>query len=98
MQNTQESQIENRLTRLVRERGGLCYKFVSPGNRGVPDRIVITPVGRIIFVELKKKDGRLSKLQRWQISEMRRRGCDVRMIRGLDDVYAFVEEVMPNEV
>ena len=38
-----ESVIEARLVRLVRSRGGLCFKFVSPGNPGVPDRIVITP-------------------------------------------------------
>lgn len=38
-----ESQIERRLAVMVRERGGLCYKFVSPSNPGVPDRIIITP-------------------------------------------------------
>lgn len=90
-----ESQIEKRLVQLVCQRGGLCYKFVSPGNRGVPDRIVITPDGRVFFVELKTTTGLLEKIQRWQIDEMRKRGCDVRTIRGLDEVKAFVEEVMP---
>jgi len=90
-----ESQIENRLARMVRERGGLCYKFVSPGNRGVPDRIVITPAGRVIFVELKTSAGRLARIQKWQITEMKKRGCDVRTIRGLDEVKDFVNEVMP---
>ena len=40
-----EAQIEAKMVRMVRERGGLCYKFVSPNNPGVPDRIVITPDG-----------------------------------------------------
>ena len=33
-----ESSIESYLVRKVKEHGGLCYKFVSPGNPGVPDR------------------------------------------------------------
>jgi len=93
-----ESAIEARLVRMVRDRGGLCYKFVSPGNPGVPDRIVITPGGRTIYVELKTEVGRLSNLQKWQRSELEKRGADIRVLKGLDQVKQFVEEVMPNEV
>ena len=53
-----ESTIEARLVRGVEGRGGLCYKFVSPGNKGVPDRIVITPDGRTEYVELKSPTSR----------------------------------------
>lgn len=88
-----ESQIESRLVRLVREQGGLCYKFISPSNPGVPDRIVITPDGRVYFVELKTEIGRLAKIQKWQVSEMRKRKANVRVLRGLNEVKAFVREV-----
>ena len=90
-----ESTIEGRLVWMVRARGGLCYKFTSPGNPGVPDRIVITPDGRTIYVELKTEIGRLAQIQKWQHEEMRKRGADVRTLKGLDQVKAFVEEVMP---
>ena len=90
-----ESSIEAKLVRMVRERGGLCFKFVSPGNPGVPDRIVITPGGRTVYVELKTEIGRLAAIQRWQQDEMRKRGADVRTLKGLDQVRAFVEEVFP---
>jgi len=90
-----ESAIEAKLVRMVRDRGGLCYKFVSPGNPGVPDRIVITPDGKTIYAELKTEVGRLAAIQKWQISEMQKRGMDVRVLKGLPDVKAFVEEVMP---
>ncbi|WP_418427931.1 VRR-NUC domain-containing protein [Anaerotruncus massiliensis (ex Liu et al. 2021)] len=93
-----ESAIEARLVKMVRERGGLCYKFVSPSNPGVPDRIVITPDGRSIYVELKTEIGRLATIQRWQLDEMRKRGADVRVLKGLEEVKAFVREVMPDEV
>ena len=93
-----EKQIEARMVRAVKERAGLCYKFVSPGNTGVPDRIVITPDGRTIFVELKTERGVLSKLQQYQITRMQKRNADVRVLYGWPQVKAFVEEVMPNEI
>ena len=88
-----ESQIEARLVKMVRERGGLCYKFVSPANPGVPDRLVITPDGRVVFVELKTEVGRLAKIQHWQIEEMKARGADVRIVKGIDQAKTFVQEV-----
>lgn len=88
-----ESSIESKLVRMVRERGGLCFKFVSPGNPGVPDRIVITPTGRTVYVELKTETGRLAAIQKWQHEELRKRGADVRTLKGLEQVKAFVEEV-----
>ncbi len=90
-----ESSIESKLVRMVRERGGLCFKFVSPGNPGVPDRIVITPAGRTVYVELKTEAGRLAAIQKWQHEELRKRGADVRTLKGLEQVKAFVEEVFP---
>ncbi len=88
-----EATIEARLVREVRKLGGLCYKFTSPGNPGVPDRIVILPGGRTIYVELKTEIGRLSKLQKWQRGELQKRGADVRVLKGMEQVTAFLEEV-----
>ena len=89
-----ESYIESYLVRKVKEHGGLCYKFVSPGNPGVPDRLIITPTGKIIFVELKTEVGRLAKVQKWQRSEMEKRGADCRVF-GMDAVKDFLREVFP---
>lgn len=88
-----ESQIERTLVRLVRDAGGITFKFNSVGNDGVPDRIVIMPGGRIYFVELKTVTGRPSKLQIAQGSKLRRLGCDFRILFGEMDVRKFVEEV-----
>ena len=49
-----EKDLENKLKIEVEKRNGLCLKFTSPGHTGVPDRIVITPKGQLLFVELKK--------------------------------------------
>ena len=80
-----ESYIEGRLVEGV--------KFVSPGTLGVPDRIVITAKGRIIFVELKTETGRLAKIQRYTIGEMQKRGADVRVVKGIDEVKELLAEI-----
>ena len=64
MMTVLEKEIEAKLVKLVKQTGGLCLKWVCPGWAGVPDRIVLLPGGRIVFVELKRpKGGRVSKLQ-----------------------------------
>ena len=93
-----EKDIERKFRNFVQQRGGLTYKFISPGNSGVPDRIVISPDGEVWFVELKTVAGRLSELQKWQIRKMANGGAKVRVLWGWDAAANFVKEVMPVEV
>jgi hypothetical protein len=59
-----ESEIENYLIWSVETLGGRAWKFKSPNQRGVADRIVCLPNGETWFVELKRpKGGRLAPLQ-----------------------------------
>ncbi len=88
-----ESTIERHLVEGVKKLGGMCVKFVSPGTPGVPDRIIITATGRIIFAELKTETGRLSKIQRYTVEQMQKRGADVRVVKGMDSVKALLEEI-----
>lgn len=88
-----ESQIERRLVEGVKRLGGMCLKFVSPGTLGVPDRIIITAKGRVIFVELKTETGRLTKIQRYVIGEMQNRGADARVVKGIDEVKELLAEI-----
>lgn len=92
-----ERQIEERMGREVRKRGGMFLKFLSPGLAGVPDRIIITPGGRVVFVELKTIVGRLSRIQEWVVSEMRKRHADVRVVYGVEEAMTLVNELMPKE-
>jgi tryptophanase len=68
-----ESTIEAYLRDRVKELGGKAYKFVSPGNDGVPDRLVCLPGGHAVFVELKapaKKPTKLQELQQKRLEKM----------------------------
>ena len=88
-----ESSVERHLVEGVKKLGGMCVKFVSPGTPGVPDRLIITATGRIIFAELKTETGRLSKIQRYTVEQMQKRGADVRVVKGLDAVKALLAEI-----
>lgn len=77
----------------VKEMGGRAYKFISPGNIGVPDRMVCLPGGRLIFVELKTESGRLTPVQQAQIGYLKNLGQDVRVLYGLGDVESFIAEM-----
>ena len=59
-----EKMIEAALVREVRKRHGLPLKFVSPGFDGVPDRLVLFPVGKMGFVELKAPGRKMRPLQK----------------------------------
>jgi len=87
-----ESRSEKLLCRRIKEAGGWAIKLVSPGNAGVPDRLVLLPGGRVIFVELKQEKGRLSPLQRETHRRLEELGMDVRTLYGRDQVLDFVEE------
>jgi hypothetical protein len=68
-----ENVIESYLVKKVKEAGGRAYKFVSPGNAGVPDRLVLLPGGKIAFVELKapgRKPTVLQTVQQKRISDL----------------------------
>lgn len=49
-----ERDIEKKLIRPVKNLGGLCLKFETPGLTGVPDRIILLPGRHVLFVETKQ--------------------------------------------
>ena len=88
-----EKEVEKFLVREVKKLGGISFKFISPGNAGVPDRIVILPSGKVIFVELKTDKGKLTKLQEAQIKKISDLGADARVLRGIEGVKKFINEI-----
>ena len=81
-----EREIEKWLREQIKNLGGRALKFTSPGNDGVPDRIVFLPGGRVYLVELKAIGGRLSPIQVMAAESLRALGYrhpdDYRTRRG----------------
>lgn len=93
-----EREIETYLRNQVKKAGGKAYKFESPGNDGVPDRIVIFPGNRIYFVELKRPGGKPRPLQVAKINELTDFGCKVGVIDTKEKVDNFVKNVIEHEI
>lgn len=88
-----EKDIERWLGNQLKKMGCIYMKFVSPGNDGVPDRIIVLPGGGVIFVELKDTTGKLMANQRVQISRLRKQGAMVFVVTGMSDAKLFVEDM-----
>lgn len=65
-----EKQLEKKICEYAKNKGFLAYKFVSPNNRGVPDRLFISKFGNIFFIEFKSKLGKIAPLQKLKIDKL----------------------------
>ncbi|MEG0835298.1 MAG: hypothetical protein RR413_07605 [Christensenellaceae bacterium] len=91
---TQEKNIENYLTKQVEKLGGKAKKWVCPGWDGAPDRIVLLPGSRIVFVELKRPGEKPRKLQTKRAEELRALGFKVCCgVNSKEEVDALLEEL-----
>ena len=89
-----EQQIENRLRQGVKVAGGKALKFVSPGCRGVPDRLVFMPGGQIYLVELKAPGKTPNAQQKKRKKEFEKMGFRYFVIDTYEAVEGFLNEVL----
>ena len=78
---TTENYLEAVFANLVRRMGGVTEKL-APVRRGVPDRLVLLPGGRVELVELKTLSGSLSALQSLWHERAALLGTQVTVLRG----------------
>ena len=88
-----ESELERILVEEVKKEGGKAYKWVSPGNAGVPDRIVFFPGGEIYFLELKTEAGTVGGLQSAQIRNLRKLGQQAAVVKGMGGLIGFFRDI-----
>lgn len=85
-----ESAIENAIVKYVKDRGGLCLKWVSPGFTGVPDRIVLMPGGRVFFCEIKRPGEELRPRQKRVKAQIESLGFTVLRVTGKEDLDGYL--------
>lgn len=91
-----ERVVEQELVNMVRYIGGLCYKFNSASQSGVPDRIVLYK-GHTYFVELKQPGEKPRPEQLAVHKEMNKQDIPVYVLDDLEKVDAFVEAMKTYE-
>ena len=79
-----EREIERDLVKWAKANGVLTYKFSSPANRGVPDRIFIAN-GFTLFLELKRLKKEPTTLQHREIKRINDAGGVADWAAGYDD-------------
>ena len=87
-----ERDIERYFMRRVAQIGGRAYKFVSPSNRGVSDRVVCLPDGTTHFIELKRPGGKLNELQRRFAIEMMTLGQNYDCLWSKEEVDKWISD------
>ena len=88
-----EKQIEHALTLMVKARGGIAPKFVSPSFAGMPDRLVLLPGGVFAFAELKAPGMKPSALQLARHRLLKDLGFKVYVIDGIEQIEEVLNEI-----
>ena len=87
-----ERDVEKYLVRRVKDEGGLCWKFISSVG-GVPDRLVILPMGKIAFIEVKRPGCLPRKLQVKRILQLSRLGFFATWVDCRERVDEVIDEI-----
>ena len=88
-----EKAIEQKLSLMVKKRGGICPKFVSPGYDGMPDRIVLLPGCHFAFVEVKAPGKKLRPLQIARHKLLTRLGFKVYVLDNEEQIGGILDEI-----
>ncbi len=88
-----EKDIEKLLVKEVKKLGGLCWKFVSPGVSGVPDRLCLLSHGKAIFVEVKREGQTLRPLQKKRKRDLEKLGFKVYVLDSKEKVKEIIDEL-----
>lgn len=87
-----EKTLERALVEKIRQLGGICLKLQGNMYAGMPDRLILLPGGKAIFVELKSEGIKPRKLQLIRHEELRALGFKVFVIDTHKKLTQFLNE------
>ncbi len=79
-----EAFIENEVCKYARTLGWRVRKMQFVGRRGCPDRWFLGPGGRLVIIEFKDPNGKLSVAQRREINWMKANGFNVHVVNDVE--------------
>lgn len=93
VKDMRERFIERKFVEAVKKKGGFAPKFVSPGLDGMPDRIVLFPIGKIAFVELKAAGEMMRPLQVRRKRQLEELGFSVYCVDDVSQIDGVIKEI-----
>ncbi|HLK85409.1 MAG TPA: hypothetical protein VKT27_02805 [Candidatus Binataceae bacterium] len=89
-----ERDIERSAVAAMRKRGISAPKFVSPGRRSAPDRLVLPGNGLCLFLEFKRPGEKPTPLQELEHKRLREAGYTVGVPTSTEEAMSIIEEFM----
>ncbi len=89
-----ENVIENEFVKAVKKAGGMAYKLTSQTANGLPDRLVLFPDAKTVFVELKAPKKMLRPLQRKRRYQLMKLGFPVLCINELQQIQPCIDAIL----
>lgn len=77
-----EQQIQSKRIKELEAQGYYVIKLIRTNKNGIPDLIAIPPNSDVLFSEVKRPEGRLSKLQEFRIKELNQHGIKTEVYKG----------------
>lgn len=89
-----ENVIESEFVKAVKKAGGMAYKLTSQTANGLPDRLVLFPNAKTVFVELKAPKKMLRPLQRKRRYQLMKLGFPVLCINELQQIQPCIDAIL----
>ena len=86
--------VENEFVKAVRKAGGVAYKLTPQTTNGLPDRLVLFPVAKTVFVELKAPGKMMRPLQRKRRYQLMKLGFPVLCIDRMPQIKPFISAAL----
>ena len=89
--SARERQIEKRVGDYVKSKHGQWIKL--SGLKGLPDRMILLPQGKVGFIEMKRPGNKTSDMQHIWLDRLRALGFKATWSDNYEDSVAFVESL-----
>ena len=77
-----EQQIQSKRIKQLEAEGYYVLKLIKTNKNGIPDLLAIPQGCDVLFSEIKKPNGKLSKLQEYRLKELKNHGCKTEVYKG----------------
>ena len=89
--SARERQIEKRVGEYVKAKHGQWIKLT--GTKGIPDRMILLPQGKVGFIEMKRPGNKTSDMQDIWLERLRALGFKATWSDNYEDSVKFVESL-----